>query len=136
MRIYLDSSALLKRVIEEPESEALRVQLRGHVEERAVLLSSRLASIEVGRAIRMRFDLGYAAAADFVDDAMSGVAEHPIGDEVVSLGQRLNPNRLRSLDAIHLASAMMLGADLLITYDHRMADAGEHNGLRCAAPGR
>lgn len=136
MRVYLDSSALLKRVIEEPESEHLRVVLRGHASEGAVLLSSRLASIEVSRAIRMRFDTGYAAAADFVDDAMSGVAEHPVGDEVVSLGQRLNPNLLRSLDAIHVASAMLLDADLLITYDDRMADAGQRNGLRCAAPGR
>lgn len=67
---------------------------------------------------------------------MSGVAEHPVVDEVVSLGQRLDPNRLRSLDAIHVASAMLLDADLLITYDDRMADAGQRNGLRCAAPGR
>ena len=136
MRVYLDSGALLKRVIEEPESEQLRVALRGYADERAVLLSSRLASIEVSRAIRMRFDIGYASAADFADDAMSGVSEYPIEDGVVSLGQRLNPHRLRSLDTIHLASAMLLDADLLITYDDRMAVAGKHNGLRCAAPGR
>jgi uncharacterized protein len=84
----------------------------------------------------MRFETGYAAAADFVDDAMSGIAEHPIGDEVVSLSQRLNPDRLRSLDAIHVASAMLLDVDLMITYDDRMADAGQQNGLRCVAPGR
>jgi uncharacterized protein len=134
MRVYLDSSALLKRVIEEPESEHLRVALRGHVDDHAVLVSSRLATVEVSRAIRMRFDIGYSAAADFVDDAMSGVAEYPIGDEVVSLSQRLNPHRLRSLDALHVASAMLLDVDLLITYDERMADAGQQNGLRCAAP--
>jgi predicted nucleic acid-binding protein len=136
MRVYLDSSALLKRVIGESESEQLRVVLRDHVDEHALLLSSRLASIEVGRAIRTRFGIGHAAAADFLDDAMSGVAEYPVGDEVISLSQRLNPNRLRSLDAIHVASAMLLDVDLLITYDDRMADAGEQNGLRCAAPGR
>lgn len=136
MRVYLDSSALLKRVIEEPESEHLRLALRDHAHERAVLMSSRLASIEVSRAIRMRFDTRYAAAADVVDDAMSGIAEYPIGNEVVSLSRRLNPNRLRSLDALHVASAMLLDADLLITYDDRMADAGGHNGLRCTTPGR
>lgn len=136
MRVYLDSSALLKRVIDESESEPLRVALRAYADAHAVLLSSRLASIEVSRAIRTRFDTGYAAAADFADDAMSGVAEYPVGDEVVSLSQRLNPNRLRSLDAIHVASAMLLDVDLLITYDDRMADAGERNGLRWAAPGR
>ncbi|MCP2166082.1 type II toxin-antitoxin system VapC family toxin [Goodfellowiella coeruleoviolacea] len=136
MRVYLDSSALLKRVIDEPESEKLRVVLRGHVDERAVLLSSQLAWIEVSWAIRARFGSGYATAADFVDDAMSGVAEYPVGDEVVSLSQRLNPNRLRSLDAIHVASAMLLDVDLLITYDDRMADAAQQNGLRCTMPGR
>ncbi|MPY81228.1 MAG: PIN domain-containing protein [Actinophytocola sp.] len=136
MRVYVDSSALLKRVIEEPESQDLRRTLREHVDGQALLLSSRLAAIEVSRAIRARFTLGYAAAADYVDDALSGVSESPISDEVVSLSQRLNPDRLRSLDAIHVASAMLLDTDLLITYDDRMAEAGEVNGLRCAAPGR
>lgn len=136
MRVYLDTSALLKRVIQESESEQLRVALRRHVGEQAALVSSRLASIELSRALRMRFDTGYAAAADFVDDAMSGVAECAIGDEVLSLSQRLNPNRLRSLDAIHVASAMLLDTDLLITYDDRMVEAAHLNGLRCAAPGR
>lgn len=135
MRVYLDSSALLKRVIAEAESEHLRIALREFVDERAVLLASRLAAIEVARALRTRFGTGYAAAADFVDDALSGVAEHPIGDEVVSLSQRLNPNRLRSSDAIHVASAMLLDVDLLITYDERTAAAAELNGLRCGAPG-
>lgn len=136
MRVYLDSSALLKRVIDEQESDRLRSAVRGHTDDGDVLLSSQLASVEVTRALRMRFDLGYAAASEYVDDAMSGVATQPIGDEVVSLGQRLNPNRLRSLDAIHVASAMLLDADLVITYDDRMIATGEVNGLRCVAPGR
>ncbi|MCT2583447.1 hypothetical protein [Actinophytocola gossypii] len=59
-----------------------------------------------------------------------------MADEVVNLGKRIDPNGPRSLDAIHVASAMLLDADLLITYDKRMMDAGEHNGLRCSAPGR
>lgn len=135
MRVYLDSSALLKRVIDEPESKDLRVALHDHAHNRAVLLSSRLASIEVSRAIRTRFDSGFVAMTEFVNDALSGVAEFPVSDEVVSLGQRLNPNRLRSLDAIHVASAILLDADLLMTYDDRMADVARLNGLRCAAPG-
>jgi predicted nucleic acid-binding protein len=94
------------------------------------------ATIEVSRAVRRRLDAGYAAAADLVDDALSGVAEYPIGEEVISLSQRLNPNQLRSLDAIHVASAMLLDTDLLITYDERMTEAARLNGLRCAAPGQ
>jgi len=85
--------------------------------------------------VRQWFDIGYAASAEFVDDAMSGVAQHPVGDEGVSLSQRLNPNGLRPLDAIHVASAMLLDVDLLVTYHKRVADAGLLNGLRCAAPG-
>ena len=136
MRIYLDSSALLKRVIHEPSSEQLRAELRAFVNAQATLMASQLASIEVSRAVRVRFGIGYAAAADIVDKAMSGVAQYPMEDEVVNLGKRIDPNALRSLDAIHVASAMLLDADLLITYDKRMADAGQHNGLRCSAPGR
>lgn len=134
MRVYLDSSALLKRVIDEPGSERLRAALRDHVDRRDLLLSSPLAAIEVSRALRSRFDLSYAEAAGLVDDTMSGIAEYPIEDNVLILGRRLDPNRLRSLDAIHLASAILLDVDLLITYDDRMADAGHQNGLRCAAP--
>jgi predicted nucleic acid-binding protein len=136
VRVYLDSSALLKRVIAEAESESLRIALRKHVDEHALLVASCLATIEVSRAVRKRLDAGYAATADLVDDALSGVAEHPIGEEVISLSRRLNPNQLRSLDAIHVASAMLLDTDLLITYDERMTEAARLNGLRCAAPGQ
>lgn len=136
MRVYLDSSALLKRVIDEPESEDVRAVLDHHVGEGDLLMSSQLAWIEVSRALRARFDFGYTVAADHVDDALSGVVEYPITDEVQILAERLNPNRLRSLDAIHVASAMLVGAHLLITYDDRMVDAAELNGMRCVAPGR
>lgn len=135
MRVYLDSSALVKRVIDEPGSERLRAALRDHVDRRDLLVSSQLATIEVSRALRNRFDLSYAEAAGTVDDAMSGVAEYPVDDKVLILGRRLDPNRLRSLDAIHVASAILLDVDLLVTYDDRMANAGRQNGLRCTAPG-
>lgn len=136
MRIYLDSSALLKRVIDEPESEDVRLLLDQHVADKNLLVSSQLAWIEVSRAIRRRFDLGYAVALDHLDDAMSGIVEYPITDEVQILAERLNPNMLRSLDAIHVASAMLAGTHLMVTYDDRMVDAAVLNGLRCVAPGR
>lgn len=136
MRVYLDSSALLKRVVHEPESEDVRLLLDRHVADNNVLLSSHLAWIEVGRAIRRRFDVGHVVALDHIDDAMSGVVDLPITDEVAILAERLNPNALRSLDAIHVASAMMTGAHLVVTYDERMVESAELNGLRCVAPGR
>lgn len=136
MRVYLDSSALLKRVLAEAESDALVEALDLHAAAGTVLISSTLAWIEVGRAIRARFDSGFAEVADGIDDALSGVAEHRIDMEVVSLSRRIQPNVLRSLDAIHVASALLLDVDELITYDERMAQAALLNGLRCSAPGQ
>lgn len=136
MLVYLDSSALLKRVIEEEHSASLVEELEHHVSAHAVLVSSSLAWVEVARALRKRLDSGFVDVADQVDDALSGVSEHRIEDEVVGLSRRLNPNSLRSLDAIHLASALVLDADLLLTYDDRLAEACTHNGLPTASPGR
>ncbi|GAB3579377.1 type II toxin-antitoxin system VapC family toxin [Amycolatopsis endophytica] len=134
MRVYLDTSALIKRVIVEQGSEQLVDEIDRYHERNALLVSSSLAWVEVSRALRVRGDLDFAEVADEVDAALSGVAEHPIGSEVVSLGRHLNPNQSRSLDAIHLASALMLDVDVLVTYDDRLAGAARHNGLRVRTP--
>lgn len=136
MLVYLDSSALLKRVVAERESGALVEELDRYVSAQALLVSSSLAWVEVARALRTRLDSGYVAVADHVDDALSGVREHRIEDDVVGMSRRLNPNPLRSLDAVHLASALVLDADVVLTYDHRLAQACQQNGIRTAAPGR
>lgn len=135
MRVYLDSSALLKRVFAEAESPALLSRLSGYVEEDASLASSSLAWIEVSRAVRMA-GIGDATlrVEELTSTALSGVLEQPISAEVVALARRLPPPTLRSLDAIHLASAMLLDADLVIAYDQRLLDAAEHQGLSIASP--
>lgn len=137
MRVYLDSSALAKRVLtEELDAAALVDAIDRYVESGAVLVSSTLAWVEVARAVRARFDARLDDIADDVDEALNGVAEHDVDREVVSLARRISPNALRSLDAIHVAAAMLLDADVVITYDDRMAEAARLNGLRVAAPGR
>lgn len=135
MHVYLDSSALLKRVLEEAGSADLRAAIMGYTDQRALLVSSTLAWTEVGRALRNRFSAGYNEVSDGAEEALSGVAEHHFTSEVASLARRLNPNVLRSLDAIHLASAMLVDADVLLTYDTRLAAACAQNGLRCEMPG-
>ncbi|MGH3811632.1 MAG: type II toxin-antitoxin system VapC family toxin [Pseudonocardiaceae bacterium] len=107
MRVYLDSSAVLKRVLVEPESADLVAGLDKHHTEGDVLVSSSLAWIEVARALRSLRGATLAEVADDVDAALSGVAEHPLVAEVVALARRVNPAVLRSLDAIHLASALL-----------------------------
>lgn len=134
MRIYIDSSALIKRVVMETESEALIESLDRHHRADDLLVSSSLAWVEVSRALRTRADQGLASIAPEVDAAMSGIAEQVVSDQVISLARRLNPHRLRSLDAMHLASALLIDADEVITYDDRLASACAENGLVNMAP--
>jgi predicted nucleic acid-binding protein len=134
MRVYVDSSAVIKRVIAEAESEQLITVIDEHVRAGDLLVSSSLAWIEVARALRSRHGVRLDRVADDVEAALSGVAEHPLVAEAVGLARRVNPDVLRSLDAIHLASALLLDADLVLTYDVRLADACRENGLATAAP--
>ena len=135
MYVYLDSSAVLKRVLAEPESDDLVARLDRHYAEGDVLVSSSLAWIEVARALRSRRAATLAEITDDVEAALSGVSEHPLAAEVVALAQRVDPAVLRSLDAIHLASALLLKADVVLTYDKRLATACIDGGLTVAAPG-
>jgi predicted nucleic acid-binding protein len=136
MRVYLDSSALLKRVIAEVESPDLVDAIDGYHHRGAALVSSSLAWIEVARALRNVGNTRFVDVADDVDEALAGVLEEPIQTETISLARRVGPNVLRSLDAIHLASALIVDADLVLTYDDRLAQACATNDLRVAMPGR
>ncbi len=135
MRVYLDSSAALKRVLVEPESLDLVTAVDRHHSEGDLLVSSSLAWIEVARTVRALRGATLAEVADDVDSALSGVAEHPLGAEIVALARRANPAVLRSLDAIHLASALLLDVGVVLTYDQRLAAACTENGIAVAAPG-
>ena len=125
---YLDSSALVKLAVEERESAALRRYLR----RRSPLVSSALAKTEVARAL---LPLGEAAVRAG-HEVLSRIELVRINDRVLGSAGSLLPPELRSLDAIHLATAQQLGADLarVVTYDKRMAEAAESMGLAVAAP--
>lgn len=125
---YLDSSAIVKLVIAEPESARLRQHLRG----RRPLVSSALARTEVLRAL-----LGEGPEATDRAQALLGRLDLlRINDRVLGSAGALLPAQLRSLDAIHLASALRLGNDLssLVSYDDRMLDAARHLGISIASP--
>ena len=127
--LYLDSSALVKLVLEEAESEALRLYLMS----RAQRVSSIVAGVEVRRAARRE---GGKRGADRASDVLDGVYLIELDAPIVELAAALSPGSLRTLDAIHLASALSLGGDLgpLVTYDLRLRRAGEAAGLEIAAP--
>lgn len=125
---YLDSSALVKLAVREPESVALRRYLR----RRRPLVTSALARTEVARAL---LPLGEAAVARGVD-VLRRVDVIRINDRVLRAAGFLLPTDLRSLDAIHLATASSLGDDLssVCTYDGRMGGAARGLGLTVVSP--
>ena len=117
--LYLDSSALVKLVVSEPESVGLHRFLVDWPER----LTSALAAVEVRRALR-RARVGVAAQRRG-EALLARVALIAIDDDVLQAASRVSPAELRSLDAIHLATALSLGSDLggMIPYDERLASA-------------
>lgn len=135
MRVYVDSSALLKRVVAEAESDAVEEALGRHAANQDVLVASALAWIEVSRAIRFRLDgIDAEEALEAIEVALSGIAERAITADVVSLARRIEPATLRTLDAVHLATAVLLDVDVIVTYDDRLTKAAQHNGIAVSAP--
>lgn len=135
MRVYLDSSALIKRALLEDESAALIASIEGYVDTGALLLSSALGWIEVSRSLRSRLDSEPPAEiVDRIGVAVSGVIECPIGDEIIDIARRLGPPTLRSLDAIHLATATLVGADIICAYDKRLLTSAAELGFRTVSP--
>ena len=139
MRVYFDSSALIKRSVQEPESDAVEAAFDRYVSEDAVIISSSLAWVEVSRALRTRLGIGSYGEDeihDAVEGALAGVAERLITGEVIGLARRVAPPLLRTLDAIHIATAIVLDVDEVVVYDDRLIDACRSNGLTTAVPGR
>lgn len=125
---YLDSSAIVKLAVHEPESVALRRYLR----RRRPLVSSALAKTEVVRAL---LPLGPEAVRRG-HDVLARIDLARVNDRVLVGAGTLLPFDVRSLDAIHLATARELGSDLarMVTYDERMTVAARAMGLTVLAP--
>jgi predicted nucleic acid-binding protein len=125
---YLDSSAIVKLAVREPESLALRRYLR----RRQPLVSSALARTEVLRAL---LPVGEEAVARG-RDVLQRLDLVRVNDRILNAAGVLLPPELRSLDAIHLATARELGGELgaLVTYDDRMAAAAKRLGYRIVQP--
>jgi len=90
----------------------------------------------VERAVRADCAAGGSSLdpAGLSREALSGVAESPISAEVVSLARRLDPPVLRSFDAVHLATAILVDADQVIACDDRLIAAAKRHGLPICRP--
>ena len=129
--IYLDSSALLKLLLQEQETEALRSWLS--TREHLIAVSSELAWVEVVRAMR-RADPARVPTARAL---LSGLDLVPLTTSVIEQAAEVGAVTLRSLDAIHLASALTLRPDLtaFVAYDYRLTAAAQAAGLDVSQPG-
>jgi len=118
----------VKFVIDEAESPALVEAVR-----EPALYASDLVRAELRRAVARRRPDRLKAA----DKLLARLRLVPLTPELLDAAGRLAPAGLRSLDAIHVQSALLLGDELdaLITYDDRMAEAAGAAGLTVRAPG-
>jgi uncharacterized protein len=125
---YLDSSAIVKLAVAEPESPALRRYLR----RRRPLVSSALARAEVRRALLPLGELALRRG----QEVLTRLELIRISDRLLTAAGSLLPVELRMLDAIHVATAQQLGSDLarVVTYDERMRAAAQAVGCSVAAP--
>ena len=128
---YVDSSAVLKLAIREPETAALEA----HLASCEGLISSRLAVLECRRATRRVSD---ARVLQSVEDVLDAIYLLDITQAILDGAAGAEPPLLRSLDAIHLATALSIGDAQVevITYDKRFAAAARANGLTVVQPGR
>ncbi len=128
--IAFDSSALTKLVVRESESAPLRTWLAARDD--VAWAASSLTRVEVVRAVaRAR-----AAAVPAARRLLAGMDLVPLGPDILETAADLGPASLRSLDALHLATALSLGPalDAFVVYDERLAQAATGVGLPVVAP--
>jgi len=130
MRLYLDSSALVKLIKKETESEALRRFLRRYRSDGRV--TSELSRVEVVRAVAG----GGPDAVAHARRQLARVDQIRLDRDLLDAAATLSASVVRSLDAIHLATARFVGADLraVLTYDVRMQDAAMALAITTHAP--
>lgn len=133
-RIYCDSSVLLKRFLVEEDSRASVSQLNEFTRGGDHLFSSRIAVVEVTRGVdkRMPAEATQEAFDQALVDVLGDVDIIAIDDFTLQLAAEIPGRHLGSLDAIHVATALIMRADLVVTRDQRMIEACTEVGLAVA----
>jgi predicted nucleic acid-binding protein len=129
--IYIDTSALIKLIVEETESSALIEWVEMRKEEPFV--TSALGRVELMRTAARDGTPGIIERALHLLDGLDIL---PITEKVIALAETIGPTTLRSLDAIHLASATQIRSELtaLVAYDVRLLEGCRSIDLPTAAP--
>jgi predicted nucleic acid-binding protein len=126
-RIYVDASAIVKLVLEEPESAEM---LRWFVEA-PYAVTSRVGVVETRRAASRR-----PHDARHRERVLEDVEVLELTPEIAAAAAMIQPPAIRTLDAIHLASALAIATDIdaFVTYDDRLAEAARTLGLPVVRP--
>lgn len=132
---YVDASALVKLVRDEPESHALRTFLTD-----ADLVSCELVLTEIPRAIRRATardpQLGMEVLMGRAGELLDAIALQPLDRALLLAAGAFAEPALRALDAIHVAAAVgVVPLDGFVSYDERQAAAARLAGLRTMSPG-
>lgn len=128
--VYADSSALVKFVIDEPWADALRRHL---ADPSRLVVTSAIARVEVHRAAAIAHP--GASTTETVERALASWRLVAVTDAILEEAVLLATRRLRSLDAIHLASALFVRAAELVTYDDRLVEAARARAMTVVQPG-
>jgi len=126
--VYADTSALAKLILDEPEAHSVARFL----DDVDVLITSRLTQIEIVRAASRHPH----PTEDSLARMMERLVFRELTSDIAAAAAGLQPPELRSLDAIHLATAIEFSSELdaFLTYDKRLAAAARQHGLTVAAP--
>ncbi|MDQ0614422.1 putative nucleic acid-binding protein [Microbacterium sp. W4I4] len=124
--IYLDTSAAAKALIDEADSESVRRMFA----EGTQFVSSKLLAVELHAVADRQF-----IASDAVQELLDRVALVSLDDDLLDDAIALH-SRLRTLDALHLATAVRLKGTIfsILTFDNELAAAASRNGIPAAAP--
>jgi uncharacterized protein len=126
---YLDSSAIIKLVFDEPETTALASFLRDW----PIRVSSVVARVEVLRTARR---VGDSIVTRHAQQMLRGVHMIRIDDSLLAAAAEFEPAAVRTLDAIHLATALSLGSELagIVVYDRNLRTAARSRGITVWSP--
>jgi len=126
--VYLDTSALGRVLLEEPESDAI-MSLLARYDER---VSSRLLAVELHRLALREGRLLQSS------QLLGGLALVPIDEAILGAAESIEPPSVATLDAIHLVTALRLlaagGVEAIMTFDRRLAEGANEHGLRVVVP--
>jgi len=126
--VYLDTSALGRVLLEEPESDAI-MSLLARYDER---VSSRLLAVELHRLALREGRLLQSS------QLLAGLALVPIDEAILGAAESIEPPSVATLDAIHLVTALRLlaagGVEAIMTFDRRLAEGANEHGLRVVVP--